>query len=54
MGNIWQFGMLHRQTKQIVQYINSYRVPADLSDLLRTIIAILEIPAENEPSGTVE
>lgn len=54
MGNIWQFGVLHRQTKQVVQDINLYRVPADLSDLLRIIIAILEIPAENETPGTVE
>lgn len=54
MGNIWQFGVLHRQTKQVVQDINLYRVPADLSDLLRTIIAILEIPAEDGTPETVE
>ncbi len=42
MGNIWQFGILHRQTKQIVQDLNLYRVPADLEDLLRVLVAILE------------
>lgn len=42
MGNIWQFGVLHRQTKQIVQDLNLYRVPADLEDLLRVLVAILE------------
>lgn len=42
MGNIWQFGVLHRQTKQIIQDLNLYRVPADLEDLLRVLVAILE------------
>lgn len=42
MGNIWQFGVLHRQTKQIVQDLNLYRVPADLEDLMRVLVAILE------------
>lgn len=42
MGNIWQFGILHRQTKQILQDINLYRVPADLEDLVRILVAILE------------
>lgn len=42
VGNIWQFGVLHRETKQIVQDINLYRVPTDVEDLLRILIAILE------------
>lgn len=42
MGNIWQFGILHRQTKQILQDINLYRVPADLEELVRILVAILE------------
>lgn len=44
VGNIWQFGVLHRQTKQVVQDINLYRVPTDVEDLLRILIAILENP----------
>lgn len=40
-GDIWQFGLLHREQKQITQDLNLYRVPADLEDLLRTLIAIL-------------
>jgi hypothetical protein len=31
-----------------------YRVPADLSDWLRAIITILEIPAKKKTPGTVE
>ncbi len=41
MGNIWQFGVLNRQPKQILQDINLYRVPADLEDLLRILVSIL-------------
>ncbi len=42
VSNVWQFGVLHRQSKQILQDINLYRVPADLEDLLRILIASLE------------
>jgi hypothetical protein len=42
VGNIWQFGVLHRQPKQILQDVNLYRVPADLEEVLRILIAILE------------
>ncbi|NJM72355.1 MAG: hypothetical protein HC862_20500 [Scytonema sp. RU_4_4] len=42
IGNIWQFGILKRPQKQVLQDINLYRVPADLEDLLRILIAILE------------
>lgn len=40
-GDIWQFGLLHRDHKQITQDLNLYRVPADLEELLRILIAIL-------------
>jgi len=40
-GDIWKFGLLHRQTKQIVQDINLYRVPADIEELLRILIGIV-------------
>ena len=40
-GVIWQFGTLERQTKQITQNLNLYRVPADLEELLRILVAIL-------------
>jgi hypothetical protein len=41
-GNIWQFGQFHRQTRHVTQDLNLYRVPADLEDLLRILIHILE------------
>ena len=40
-GDIWQFGLLQRQPKQITQDLNLYRVPADLEELLRLLVAIL-------------
>jgi hypothetical protein len=42
VGDIWRFGILDRTTKVITQDINSYRVPADLQELLAILIAILE------------
>ncbi len=41
MGNVWQFGILDRLSKQIIQDIRLYRVPDDIEDLLRILIAIL-------------
>lgn len=41
-GSIWQFGILDRQTKTIIQDLNLFRVPTDLEDLLRAIIGILQ------------
>lgn len=40
-GNIWQFGVLHRAEKRITQDLNLFRVPADLEDLLRILVAVL-------------
>jgi hypothetical protein len=41
-GNIWQFGQFDRQTREVTQDLNLYRVPADLEDLLRILVKILE------------
>jgi hypothetical protein len=41
-GNIWQFGQFDRQSRQVVQDLNLYRVPADLEDVLRILVKILE------------
>ncbi len=41
MGDIWRFGVLDRQTKQVTQDINLFRVPADLDELLNILVAIL-------------
>jgi hypothetical protein len=42
-GNIWQFGSFDRRSRQVVtQDLNLYRVPADLEDLLRILVGILQ------------
>ncbi|NES20610.1 MAG: hypothetical protein F6K41_17185, partial [Symploca sp. SIO3E6] len=40
-GDVWQFGVLNRERKQIQQDLNLYRVPADLNDLFSSLVAIL-------------
>lgn len=40
-GNIWQFGQLDRQSRYVIQDLNLYRVPADLEDLLRILVEIM-------------
>jgi hypothetical protein len=41
-GNIWQFGQFNRQTREMTQDLDLYRVPADLEDLLRILVRILK------------
>lgn len=40
-GDIWQFGQLNRENKQITQDVNFYPVPLSLEDLLQVLVAIL-------------
>ena len=40
-GTIWQFGLLHRESRHLEQGLESYRVPEDLDDLLRILVAAL-------------
>jgi len=42
LGNVWQFGILDRNTKLITQDTNLYPIPTDLEKLLGILIAILE------------
>ncbi len=42
-GNIWQFGQFSRQSREVTQDLNLYRVPADLEELLRILIQSVEI-----------
>ncbi|MEN9847350.1 MAG: hypothetical protein RL368_90 [Pseudomonadota bacterium] len=42
IGKIWQFCILDTVNKKITQDSYLFRVPTDVEDLLRTIIAILE------------
>ena len=41
-GNIWQFGVLHRQSKQIEQGLNLYRVTEDIDAVVRILLAALK------------
>ena len=38
-GNIWQFGILYRQTQSIEQAINLYRVTEELETVIRILLA---------------
>ena len=40
-GNIWQFGVLHRSSKQIKQGLNLYRVTEDIEAVVRILLAAL-------------
>ncbi|MEO0352216.1 MAG: hypothetical protein AAF282_19430 [Cyanobacteria bacterium P01_A01_bin.15] len=40
-GTVWQFAWLHRDTKHFEQGLGSYRVPEDLDDLMRILVAAL-------------
>jgi hypothetical protein len=41
-GNIWQFGQFDCHSREVTQDLNLFRVPADLEDLLRILVKILE------------
>ncbi|NMG06452.1 hypothetical protein [Brasilonema sp. UFV-L1] len=41
-GTIWQFARLDRNTKHFEQGINSYRVPEDLEQVMRILVAALK------------
>ncbi|QKD83867.1 hypothetical protein HPC62_18210 [Thermoleptolyngbya sichuanensis A183] len=49
-GSIWQFGQFDRQTRQVTQDLNLYRVPADLEALLRILVGLLK-PAPGDSVG---
>jgi hypothetical protein len=40
-GKVWEFGILHRASKQIVQGLESFRVPEDLDPLMRILVQAL-------------
>lgn len=41
-GNIWQFGQFDRQARHVTQVLDLYRVPADLEELLRILVHVLQ------------
>lgn len=40
-GTIWQFGALDRTKKHFQQSINSYRIPEDIEEIMRILVAVL-------------
>ncbi len=40
-GKVWEFGVLHRESKHIQQGLDSYRVPEDLDPLMRILVQAL-------------
>lgn len=42
-GQYLAIGILHARSQQILQYINLYRVPNDVEDLLSILVAILSV-----------
>lgn len=42
IGKVWQFGLLDRQTKSVIQDLHLYRVPDDLKDLMSILVTILK------------
>jgi hypothetical protein len=53
-GNLWQFGLLQRGAKTLIQDLNLFRVPADLHALVRVLVAVMrgEQAMTAEPSAT--
>lgn len=50
-GNIWQFGVLHRNSKRIEQGLNLYRVTEDIEVVVRILLAAL-LP-DNQITSTI-
>jgi hypothetical protein len=42
VGNIWQFAILDRANKQVIQDVNLFKIPTELEELMRVLIAILK------------
>ncbi|MEO0455634.1 MAG: hypothetical protein AAF152_03500 [Cyanobacteria bacterium P01_A01_bin.114] len=41
IGDVWQFGRLDRDTQQLTQDLNLFRVPADLKELVGILVGLL-------------
>ena len=42
MGDVWRFGQLDCNSKQITQDLNLFKVPDDLELLLKSLLGILQ------------
>jgi hypothetical protein len=41
-GEIWKFGMFHRDARQITEYLPLHPIPQELEFVTRTLIGILQ------------
>jgi len=48
IGKIWQFGVLNRQTKSVIQDLHLYRVPDDLRELMSILVGVLNGESSDE------
>jgi hypothetical protein len=44
IGELWRFGILNREEKNILRDLHTYRVPEDIEDIFSIIIGILKKP----------
>ena len=44
IGDAWRFGYLDAVNKTITQDIALYRIPDDLTQIVNTLVGILEVP----------
>ncbi len=52
IGNLWQFGIMNRAEKRIIQDTNQFTVPDELDRLLAVLVGILrDAPAEGAVAG---
>ena len=51
MGRIWQFAVLDRAHKKVIQDLELYRVPGDLEVLMSILVAIL---TNHSPVSTLD
>jgi len=45
IGELWRFGILNREAKNILRDLHSYRVPEDIEDIFSIIVGILKKPS---------
>jgi len=45
IGELWRFGILNREAKNILRDLHTYRVPEDIEDIFSIIIGILKKPS---------
>jgi hypothetical protein len=50
-GEIWRFGQFHRQERRVIEDRKTYRVPEDLEDVFRILVAIAQCESVASPTS---